>query len=271
MGDIFSLKDRKIIIMGGSGFFGSTFTNALLDSGCVVIVIDKLSEHSDFVISLKQKYSDRLDWYSVDLYDESEVKKIHEHIKNKYDSFNGLVNNAFDFSKKTGFNDPSGRLENITYDKLKASFDSGVYWSIRATKDFGHNMEDGSIVNICSMYSTIVPAPHLYEGTDKFNPPGYSMAKGALLQFTRYSASFLGPKVRVNAISPGAFPNLKKDTYNSIDEKDPVLQKLFTKTILKKLGQPNDLVGSLIFLLSDSSSYITGQNIQVDGGITVTI
>lgn len=184
-----------------------------------------------------------------------------------------LINNAFDFGKKTGFNTHDGRLENATYEQLLASFESGSYWAIQATQALGFAMKEqgsGSVINISSMYAISVPPPHLYEGTDRFNPPGYSMAKAGLLQFTKYAASFLSPEVRVNAISPGAIPNLEKKTDNSISIDDPVLQKLSRKILLQRMGHPRDLVGGLIYLASDASSYVTGQNIVIDGGFTIT-
>jgi NAD(P)-dependent dehydrogenase (short-subunit alcohol dehydrogenase family) len=79
----------------------------------------------------------------------------------------------------------------------------------------------------------------------------------------------LGPKVRVNAISPGAIPNLETATFNAPKPDDPILRRLTEKTILKRLGHPSDLVGALVFLASDASSYMTGQNVIIDGGLTV--
>ena len=129
---------------------------------------------------------------------------------------------------------------------------------------------NGSIINICSMYSVVAPDPELYAGTQHSpNPPGYSIVKAGLLAFTRYSAGFLAP-IRVNAISPGAFPNLdeKHEKAGKSYEGD-FMERLRARTLLKRFGHPRDLMGALIFLTSDASSYITGQNIIIDGGLTV--
>ena len=125
------------------------------------------------------------------------------------------------------------------------------------------------IINIGTMYTKQVPSPKLYEGTPQFNPWGYSAFKGALLQFTRYSAAWLGPEVRVNMLSPGVFPNTQPDTVNPAT--GPVLERLLPKIVLNRFGKAEDLVGALIFLASDASAYITGQEIGVDGGITITV
>lgn len=265
----FSLEGKTAVITGAGGFFGTYFTNALLEEGARVILIDRSTETLKFE---SRTYEGRYRSYYVDLYGRETAKNLYEDILS-CNRVEILVNNAFDFSKKTGFNTDEGKLENATFEQLQASFESGIYWAIQATQAFGQAMKwqgSGSVINICSMYSVVVPSPDLYVGTDKFNPPGYSMAKAGLLQFTRYAASFLSPEVRVNAISPGAIPNLENKTDNSITSENPVLKRLNEKILLKRMGHPNDLTGALVFLASDASGYITGQNIVIDGGLTVT-
>ena len=271
MKDIFSLQNKTVVVTGATGFFGSYFTKGLLDFGAKVILVDKTEAVDKMVKELKSEYGeDKVEGYAIDLYDTAKAKELYEKIAEQ-ENVSGLVNNAFDFSLKTGFNDDSGRIENATYEQLLNSFNSGIYWQVLATQIFGKKMKNnkGSIVNICSMYSVISPDYRLYEGTDKFNPPGYGIAKAALLQFTRYTASFFAPNVRANAILPGAFPNLETKTYNAVgeDEKE-FLERLDKKTLLGRTGHPKELVGALIYLISDASSYVTGQGITVDGGWT---
>ena len=270
---IFSLKGKNIVLTGAEGFFGKHFVEGLLEYGARLILIDNSNNLFSFQRKLKKKFGSRnIQAYTADFYNRDETKKIFDEIIKKEKKIDVLINNAFDFSLKTGFNDKSGRLENATYEQLLNSFNSGIYWAFLATQLFGKAMKKhkGSIINICSMYSVIVPDPELYKGTEKFNPPGYSMTKAGLLQFTKYSAAFLSPNVRVNAMSPGAFPVTVATRYKSIDKNNPVLKRLHEKTLLKRMGHPNDLIGALIFLASDASEYMTGQNIIIDGGITIT-
>ncbi len=269
MNNIFSLVGKTAVITGAGGFFGRYFTRALLEQGARVILIEKDLSNLNF---FSQEYEDKYESHFVNLYDRQATKECYDKIllDKRIDI---LVNNAFDFSTRTGFNTEAGKIENATFEQLQASFESGVYWAIQATQTFGMRMKQqgvGSIINICSMYAVVVPSPDLYDGTDKFNPPGYSMAKAGLMQFTKYAASFLSPGVRVNAISPGAIPNLENQTNNSIAQDDPVLRRLSEKILLKRMGHPKDLTGALVFLASDASSYITGQNIVIDGGLTIT-
>lgn len=270
----FSLEDKNIILTGASGFFGRAFAKGLLEQDARKVVLIDINADllQSFAQELKNEYGgDRVATYVLDQNNHTQASQIYGEINDTLE-IHGLVNNAFNFSKDTGFNSDDGRLENATYEQLKTSFDSGIYWAIQATQAFAKNLKErsGSIVNVCSMYAVVVPGPKLYEGTTKFNPPGYSMAKAGLLQFTKYSAAFLSPRIRVNAISPGAIPNLGADSYNAITSNDPVLRRLHEKILLERMGTPDDLIGPIIFLLADSSSYITGQNIIIDGGLTVT-
>lgn len=269
MKSIFSLTGKTAVITGAGGFFGRYFTRALLEQGARVILIEKSLRDLNF---FSQEHEDRYESHFVDLYDRQVADECYKKILSE-SRVDILVNNAFDFGKRTGFNTEEGKIENATFEQLQASFESGIYWAIQATQAFGLKMREqgaGSVINICSMYAVVVPSPDLYDGTDKFNPPGYSMAKAGLLQFTRYAASFLSPEVRVNAISPGAIPNLENKTVNSTTEDNPVLQRLSKKILLKRMGHPEDLTGALVYLASDASSYVTGQNIVIDGGLTVT-
>ncbi len=267
--ELFSLKGKIAVLTGAGGFFGAYFTRALLEFGARVILVERSLEHLNF---FSERFEDRYVSHFVDLYDRKATQGCYEKILSQEDRVDILINNAFDFSQKTGFNTPAGKLENAAFEQLQACFESGIYWAVQATQTFGYAMKkqgNGSIINICSMYAVVVPSSDLYEGTDKFNPPGYSMAKAGLLQFTRYSASFLSPEIRVNAISPGAIPNIESQSPNAITENNPVLERLKRKILLKRVGHPKDLIGALVFLASDASSYITGQNIIIDGGLTV--
>ena len=275
MKTMFSLRGKTVVLTGATGFFGRYFAEVLAEYGARVVLVDKsIGNLSVLEKELKKKYGkNSAVSYVLDLYDKDQSEKVYLEILDKEKEISVLMNNAFDFGLKTGFNDEVGKLENSTFNQLQSSFESGIYWAVLATKIFGFDMKNrgvGSIINTCSMYATIVPSPDLYEGTDRFNPPGYSMAKAGLLQFTKYSAAFLGPEVRVNAVSPGAFPISDDNSPNAIDENNPVLSRLNKKTLLKRMGHPKDLIGAVVYLASDASSYVTGQNIIIDGGITVT-
>ncbi|MBI3074743.1 MAG: SDR family oxidoreductase [Parcubacteria group bacterium] len=272
--NLFSLEGKTVVLTGASGYIGSYFARALLSFGARVVLVSRSVEKLRVLkTTLTEEFSaNRVTVYSVDLYDHDGARKRYEEILEREGPIEVLVNNAFDFSQKTGFNSPSGRLEKATYEQVRASFEAGVYWAFQPTQIFGGAMKErgsGSIVNIATMYAVVVPSPMLYEGTEIFNPPGYSAAKAALVQFTKYSAAFLAPEVRVNALSPGAVPNVETESANAITNDNPVLSRLVEKTPLGRVGHPEDLIGALVFLASDASRYMTGQNIVIDGGLTI--
>ena len=116
------------------------------------------------------------------------------------------------------------------------------------------------------MYGMVSPDFSIYEEFPNFlNPPHYGAAKAAVIQLTKYFAHYLGTEdIQVNAVSPGAFPSEK------VQENNLFIKSLEKKTALKRIGQPSDLVGAFVFLSSNASDYITGHNLVVDGGWTVS-
>ena len=111
------------------------------------------------------------------------------------------------------------------------------------------------------MYGHVAPDYRIYYGNKFANPPSYGVAKAGIIQFTKYLASFLSPHgIRVNAVSPGPFPHppVQKNTI--------FMEKLKSKNMLNRIGHPEDLKGVIALLCTDASSYMTGQNICVDGG-----
>ena len=120
----------------------------------------------------------------------------------------------------------------------------------------------GSIINISSMYGMVSPDPSIYGSSGHNNPPNYGAGKAAIIQFTRYTACHLAKKgIRVNSVSPGPFP--KPDVTDM-----RFISNLKKKTPMGRLGQPHEIKGVIVFLASQSSSFVTGTNISVDGGWT---
>ena len=124
------------------------------------------------------------------------------------------------------------------------------------------NQKKGAIVNIASIYGFMAPRFELYEDAGFTSPVEYSAIKGALLSLTKYLASYLGNHdIRVNAISPGGVYNGQPESF---------VRQYANKTIIgNRMAETDDLTGALVFLLSDASRYVTGQNIVVDGGWSI--
>jgi gluconate 5-dehydrogenase len=271
---LFDLKGRTAVLTGASGFLGRTFALALLANGARVVALGR----SDRLLSEAARWEgqfgkSRISAHRIDMYDVDAVDSTCRQIAENERSIDILVNNAHELGAATGFNVPEGSLEKSTFDQWQRNLQGGVYWAVQTTQRFGVKMKEqrrGSIINIATMYASVAPRPDLYTGTSSLNPPGYSASKAALVAFTRYTASFWGRDgVRANCISPGPFSNTE-DVYgqNSVAEDSDFVQRLKSYTVLGRIGQPRELCGALLFLASDASSYVTGQNLGVDGGWT---
>jgi len=273
--NIFSLYGKKALITGGAGYFGKLFVKGLLDFKIdEVIIVEKPGTGYEVRDALLKEFSGRISWYEVDLYDCQVTDITYDTILSEHKGINILINNAFEFSPRTGFTaDRSGIFETAMHEQLQFSFESGVWWAFQAIQKFGLEMKNqgaGSIINIASPMGVRAASPKQYEGFEHApNPPGYGIAKAGLLALTRYSATFLAP-VRTNALSPGAIPNLSEEHHRAGKSyNDGFLDHLAERMALGRNGRPEELVGPLIFLASDASSYVTGHNLMVEGGWTI--
>lgn len=272
---LFSLEGKTAVLTGASGFLGRTFALALLANGARVVALGRSDRLKTEAESWANQFgADKISVKQIDMYDVAALNDLCDAIAAEEPSVDILINNAHELGSATGFNIPEGSLENSTFDQWQRNLQGGVYWAVQTTQRLGVRMKQagrGSIINIATMYASVAPRPQLYEGTTSLNPPGYSASKAALAAFTRYTASFWGPVgVRANCISPGPFSNTEDvgTGQNAVGEDSPFVQKLKGYTVLNRIGRPRELVGALLFLASDASTYVTGQNLNVDGGWT---
>lgn len=271
---LFSLEGKTAVLTGASGFLGRTFALALLANGARVVALGRSDRLQSEAAAWANDFGqDKIAVHQIDMYDVAALNDLCTRIATEETTIDILVNNAHELGAATGFNVPEGSLENSTFDQWQRNLQGGVYWAVQTTQHLGLRMKEqgrGSIINIATMYATVAPRPQLYEGTTSLNPPGYSASKAALAAFTRYTASFWGTSgVRANCISPGPFSNTEDaEGQNSVAEDSPFVTRLQGYTVLNRIGRPRELVGALLFLASDASTYVTGQNLNVDGGWT---
>jgi NAD(P)-dependent dehydrogenase (short-subunit alcohol dehydrogenase family) len=269
---LFTLAGKTAFLTGASGFLGRMFTRGLLENGASVIAVGRSARLLEEAEQWKAEFgAGRIHALRVDMYNYKAFTEKLEEIAATY-AVDVVINNAHELGPATGFNIPEGTLEKAPIEQWERNLAGGVYWPAMVVQKIGTTMKDrqrGSIINIATMYGLVAPRPSLYAGTNFMNPPGYSASKAAMLAFTRYVASFWGPfNVRSNAIVPGPFSNTEDTTPNAVGSGDPFIEKLKGFTSLGRIGRPQELVGALLFLASDASSYVTGQAIVVDGGWT---
>jgi NAD(P)-dependent dehydrogenase (short-subunit alcohol dehydrogenase family) len=267
------MQGRSAVVTGATGFFGAVFADTLLAAGARVAVFGRGTKLESLRRDLAERHdSDRVLAFEADLHQDDAFRSALARAGEALGGVDVLVNNAFEFSRETGFNDPSGALERIGKDQWLRALESGIYWHAAAIQVLIEGMRErrrGSIVNVGSMYGKVSPDPALYRGRKAFNPPTYAAAKAGLVGLTRYVASFYGEHgVRCNALVPGAFPNVAPDAYNNPGD-DAFIADLARRTLLGRVGRVDDLRGALLFLASDASAYVTGQELVVDGGWTV--
>ncbi len=264
--ELFSLKNKVIAVTGGTGVLGSAFVNAITESnGTVVIVgldekacIDKADE---IIANGGQALG-----IGANVLEENQLIAAREKILTTYGRLDGLVNAA-------GGNVPEAvvgkdaDIFNMNIEGLKKALVLNLWGSIIPTQIFGAAMAKqgkGSIVNI----SSVSPKNALTMVL------GYSMGKAAIDIYTKWFAvevaNRYGDKIRVNAITPGFFLTEQNRTLltNPDGSYKERAEKIIQHTPFKKFGQPDDLKGALIYLLSDASSFVTGSEIFVDGGFT---
>ncbi|WP_148255167.1 SDR family NAD(P)-dependent oxidoreductase [Aidingimonas lacisalsi] len=258
--DLFDLSGRTALITGGAGHLGSAMAEALAEQGANVVLASRDVAHCDDVLrQLRDLAPDsRHLVLPLDVTDRSSVQRCAETLREHSGRLDILVNNAWSGKKNS--------WQSIDEDDWYHDVDISLNSVFRMVKECYPLLKEssGCIVNIASMYGHVAPDYRLYEGTDHANPPSYGAAKAGVLQFTRYLASFLSPDaIRVNAISPGAFPHA------ITQENRAFMQRLENKAPAGRLGHPQDLKGAIALLASDAGAYMTGQNLCVDGGWSV--
>jgi len=256
---MFNLKDNTIIITGGAGLLGSAFSKACTEHGANVVIVDIDEKRGNELveqIKKKQKNSNIM-FQRCNITNINEIHNLVETTLNKFGDIDALVNNAYPRNKNYG-----RKFEDVTYEDFceNVNMHLGGYFLI--TKEVSKIMikqNYGNIINMASIYGFSAPEFEIYEGTDMTMPVEYAAIKGAIINLTKYLASYLGRyNIRVNAISPGGVFTNQPESF---------VKKYSEKVVLeKRMANTDDIVGVLIFLLSDASKYITGQNIVVDGG-----
>lgn len=253
MQNIFSLEGKNVIITGGSGYLGSAIVEGLIAFGAKVAVADIKPSNID---------SPNVIHINCNVGETESIRQCFKTAQEQLGKLDVLINCA---NIGTG-GKPDQTIETMSDADWEKGVDGAVGTAFRCTREIVPYFEQnggGNIVNFGSMYGMVSPNPAIYGDSGANNPPNYGAGKAAVLQFTRYCAGHLAAKnIRVNSVAPGPFPN------PHFQQNPDFVRELEQKTMLGRIGKATEMVGPILLLASDASSFMTGTNIVVDGGWT---
>lgn len=260
----FSLNGKVIVVTGGTGILGKSFVKALAEAGAKICIIGRSREKADERVKLVETLGGTAMAVVADVLNEEEVVAAKNQILEKWGTIDGLVNAAGGNIPGATIGPDQNLFDSNVQDTLKA-IELNLYGTIIPTHIFGRVIAEkgsGSIINISSLAASR-PLTRVL---------GYTVAKHGIDGFTKWMATELalryGDKVRVNAIAPGVF--LTDQNRALLTREDGSYteraQKFINGTPYSRLGDPSELEGTLIYLLSDASAFVSGETVFVDGG-----
>lgn len=266
----FDLKGKNVVILGGGGILGSDMARGCAEVGANIIICDLREEMAKKISNGLKDYNIKSKGYQMDAMDKESIIKVSKQIVSDFKEVDVLINAVGGNMKKATTSDKLSFFD-LEKEAIQKVVDLNLMaGAILPCQVFGKIMafskNGGSIINISSM--------NYYRPLTR--TPGYSAAKAAVSNFTQWLAVYLakeyGEKIRVNAIAPGFFLT-DQNRFLLTDEKTGDLKKrgrqIIDHTPMGKFGNPDDLVGTLIWLASSASKFVTGITVPVDGGFSV--
>lgn len=262
----FELEGRPVLVMGGAGILGKQICAALANSGAKVLIVDRDGDRAHAVaegISSAAGEAVALG-FACDITDRPSLIDLKMRIEAEVGPVQVLVNNAA--AKSPNFFEP---FESFPVGDWDLVMDVNLKGVMLGCQVFGGSMAErgqGSIINTLSVYGIVAPDQRIYEGSEyegrAINTPAvYSASKAAVWGLTKYLAAYWGSRnVRVNAITPGGVFSGQNDEF---------VRRYSARVPLGRMASQDEMSGAIVYLSSDASSYVTGQNIVIDGGLTV--
>ncbi len=264
------LRGEVAVVTGGSGVIGGMFSRALAKCGAKVAVLGRKAENGLPVVNDIEAEGGEAISVAANVLDRESLEEAKQEILNKWGRINILVNCAGGAVKSAEipqdqFSDEGNMLNFFTADmeNVRKELDLHPYGTLLPTQVFGAAMvgeENANIINISSM-GAYGPLTRI---------PGYSSAKAAISNFTQWAANYFAKSgIRVNALAPGFFQTPQNHAlhFNPDGTPTPRSQKIIDSTPMGKYGEPEDLIGALLFLVSPKGSgFVTGVILPVDGG-----
>jgi len=266
-GELFSLANKVVVVTGGAGLLGQVFCQALVDVGAHVAIVDLNLESAETVAKrINKSEAQKVVAVGSDITSPESVTQMVANVVKQLGRIDVLVNNAA--SKGSSLDAFFESFEDYslkTWREVMSVNIDGLFLVAQAVGKQMKKQGGGSIIQTSSIYGVVAPDQRIYEGSEyngrPINTPAvYSASKSAVNGLTNYLATYwASSKIRVNSLTPGGIASGQNSEFN---------KKYSNRVPLGRMGEATELVGALIYLASDASSYVTGQNLIVDGGLS---
>ncbi len=256
-----NLKNKVVIVTGGAGLLGREFVKAILRHGGIPVIAEiNASAAQKLQKDLQKKFPRaRVDLFKLDITSKDSLQKMIRYVNGQYGRIDALVNCAYPRNKNFG-----RKFEDVTYKDFCENVNlqlGGYFLSSQQIALYFKKQRFGHLINIASIYGVVPPRFEIYEGTNMTTAVEYGAVKSAIIALTKYMTKyFKGTNIRFNTVSPGGIWAGQPKTF---------LKKYRAFCQSKGMLQAKDVVGTLLFLLSDDSQAITGQNFIVDDGFVL--
>lgn len=252
------LNGKVVVITGGAGLLGRSFVRSIVKHRGIAVIADLNAQAgSAFVEELRQEgLHEHVLSAEVDITSADSLVKMIDLVHARHGRIDALVNNAYPRNRNYG-----RRLEEVLYEDFCQNVSmhlGGYFLASQQLASYFKRQGRGAIVNMASIYGVIAPRFSVYEGTSMTMPVEYAAIKSGVIHLTKYMAQyFKGAGIRVNCISPGGILDGQPSGF---------LQRYNSHAATKGMLNPGDLQGALMFLLSEMSTCVNGQNLVVDDG-----
>jgi NAD(P)-dependent dehydrogenase (short-subunit alcohol dehydrogenase family) len=253
-----SMNDKVVVVTGGAGLIGRTFVRCIAGHGGIAVIADLNKHTSNTFIEELQKdgFQNNVVSVELDITSKESINKAISHLHDRYGKIDALVNNAYPRNKNYG-----RKFEDVTYEDFNQNVSThlgGYFLTSQQFAAYFKKQGHGNIINMSSIYGVVAPRFGIYSNTPMTMPVEYAAIKSAIIQLTKYMSQYLkGNNIRINCISPGGILDGQPEEF---------LSRYNSMAASKGMLDVDDLQGTLLYLLSDMSKFVNGQNIVVDDG-----
>ncbi|MBT9493232.1 MAG: SDR family oxidoreductase [Paucibacter sp.] len=255
-----TLNGKVVMVTGGAGLLGRAFCSAIAASGGIALVADiALQSSKSAADEICTAHPGKAIAVELDITDKESIVRAISASQKMFGKIDAIINNAYPRNSSYG-----RRVEDVSYEDFCQNLGmhaGGYFLVMQQFAEYFRKQGHGNIINMSSIYGFMAPRFDVYEGTSMTMPVEYAAIKAGVIHLTKYFAQYLkGSNIRVNAISPGGIFNNQPEVF---------LNKYMSYCSSKGMLNESDVIGVLLFLLSDSSLFVNGQNIVIDDGFSI--